>query len=157
MDNFTTFLNPLSDLWATRLVLVAEDSDDDYFLLTRAFQKAKFINPVHRVVNGEEAIEYLAGELRYADRAAFPFPYVLLLDLKMPLKHGFDVLDWAREHEATRLLPVVVFTASQQAVDVKESYRKGANGFVTKPTSIAGLVDIVAAIHAYWVRANCPA
>ncbi len=141
--------------WESRVVLVVEDSDDDYFLLTRAFKKAQFINPVQRVSNGDEAIRYLAGTSRYMDRATYPFPYLVLLDLKMPITHGFDVLDWARGQESTKLVPVLVFSSSQQQVDVDESYKRGANGFVMKPTSVTALTDIVSAIHSYWLRLNC--
>jgi len=141
-------------LWESRPVLVAEDSDDDYFLLTRAFQKANFINPVFRVENGQEVIRYLSGEGRYADRMLYPFPYVLLLDLKMPVMHGLDVLAWTRQQDATRRLPVVVVSSSLQPTDIRESYDKGANGFVTKSTTIAGLVDVVEAIHAFWLKVN---
>jgi CheY-like chemotaxis protein len=140
--------------WESRLVLVAEDSDDDYFLLTRAFQKANFHNPIQRVENGHEAILYLSGAAPYENRTTFPMPYVVLLDLKMPILHGFDVLVWMRQQASILNLPVVVFSSSQQKVDVHESYRKGANGFVTKPESMTGLVDIVAAIQAYWIKAN---
>jgi len=140
--------------WESRVVLVAEDSDDDFLLLKMAFRKANFRNPVHRVQNGQEAIYYLLGEEQYADRQAFPFPYVMLLDLKMPVMHGLDVLAWARQNDETRRLPVVMLTSSLQPLDVQESYDKGANGFVTKSTSLAGLVEVVAAIHAFWVKVN---
>jgi len=140
--------------WESRLVLVAEDSDDDFMLLMMAFRKANFRNPVRRVENGQEAIYYLLGEEQYADRQAFPFPYVLLLDLKMPVMHGLEVLAWARQNAETRRLPVVMLTSSLQPLDVQESYDRGANGFVTKSSSLEGLVDVVAAIHAFWVKVN---
>jgi DNA-binding response OmpR family regulator len=132
-----------------------EDSDDDYFLLTRAFRKANFPNPVQRVSNGEEAIHYLSGASRYEDRAIFPFPYMVLLDLKMPITHGFHVLDWVRRQAEMKLLPVLIFSSSQQDVDVRESYEKGANGYIMKPTSVSGLTEVVGAIYAYWLRFNC--
>jgi CheY-like chemotaxis protein len=157
MDKFSTFPTTagLPWSWESRLVLVVEDSDDDYFLLTRAFKKANFLNPVQRVSNGEEAIHYMAGTSQYEDRTMYPFPYIVLLDLKMPITHGFDVLNWARKQAETKLLPMLVFSSSQQDVDVQESYQRGANGYVMKPTSISGLTDVVGAIHTYWLRLNC--
>jgi len=157
MDTFSLFstADKLPWSWESRVVLVVEDSDDDYFLLTRAFKKANFNNPVYRVSNGDEAIRYLAGKSRYMDRATYPFPYLVLLDLKMPLTHGFEVLDWARNQEETKLVPVLVFTSSQQEVDVRASYKRGANGFLVKPASILALTEVVTAIHAYWLRLNC--
>jgi CheY-like chemotaxis protein len=139
----------------SRLILVAEDNDDDYFLLDRAFRKANFINPVRRVKNGQDAIHYLSGATPYSDRIAYPFPYVFLLDLKMPIKHGFDVLDWIRQREDLKSLPVVILSSSQQAEDIRKSYEMGANGYISKSTSVASLVDVVESIRSYWLRVNC--
>jgi CheY-like chemotaxis protein len=141
--------------WEERLILIAEDNDDDYFLWDRALRKAQVVNPVRRVKNGQEVVEYLSGAAPYSDRAAYPFPYFLLLDLKMPVKHGFDTLAWIRQREATKLLPVVIFSSSQQTADIRRGYELGANGFVTKSTSVEGLVTIGAALQSYWLRVNC--
>jgi len=156
MEDPTPFLNgPYAEgSWQSRLMLVVEDSDDDYFLLTRAFRKAGIFNPVRRVENGKQAISYLEEGAPYADRTAFPFPYLVLLDLKMPILHGFGVLDWARGREETKLLPFLIFSSSSQDIDVKDSYLKGANGYVTKSTSLASLTNVVAAIHSYWLKVN---
>ena len=78
--------------WESRPILIAEDDDNDFFLLDRAVKKASIHNPLHRVVNGQEVINYLSGITPYSDRTAYPFPYLVLLDLKLPLLHGFDVL-----------------------------------------------------------------
>ena len=106
------------------------------------------------VKNGQEAIHYLSGTSPYSDRIAYPFPYILLLDLKLPLSHGFDVLAWVRQREETKLLPVVIFSSSQQDADIRKGYELGANGFITKSTTMDGLVDTVAAIQAYWLKVN---
>lgn len=139
----------------TRLILVAEDNDDDYFLLDRAFKKTQFANPVQRVKNGQEVISYLSGASPYSDRTAYPIPHVLLLDLKLPIKHGFDVLDWIRQSENNKFLPVVIFSSSQQNADIREGYRRGANGYVSKSTAVTSLMDVVSAIQSYWLKANC--
>ncbi len=142
--------------WQLRPILVAEDNDDDYFLLSRAFQKTNLTNPVFRVKNGHEVILYLSGAHSYADRIAYPFPYVMLLDLKMPVKHGFDVLEWVRTSAAhAKLLPILVLSSSQQDVDVQKAYELGANGYVSKSTSVQDLADVVAAVQTYWLKVNC--
>ncbi len=140
--------------WESRLLLIAEDSEDDYFLLERAFRKANFSNPVRRVKDGQDAIEYLSGASPYSDRTAYPLPYLLLLDLKLPIKHGFDVLEWIRHRDEVKVLPVVVFSSSQQSADIQKSYELGANGFVAKSTSVESLIDVVGAIRDYWLKVN---
>lgn len=141
--------------WESRLLLIAEDNDDDYFILDRAFKKSGFFNPIQRVKNGQEAILYLSGASPYSDRTVYPFPYVLLLDLKMPIKHGFDVLKWIRDRKETSILPVVIFSSSEQGADIRKGYELGANGYVSKPTSVAALADTVSAIQTYWLKINC--
>src|SRR6266403_1073180 len=92
-------------------VLLAEDSQEDVFLIRRAFEDNGIQNPLQVVANGEDAIQYLAGEGRFGDRAAFPFPALFLLDLKMPIKNGLEVLRWLNQHsEISRRLPVVVLS-----------------------------------------------
>src|SRR5450759_5223238 len=93
-------------------VLLAEDNPNDAFLVCRAFKENQTPNPVQSVPNGDKAIQYLAGEGKYADRAAYPFPALFLLDLKMPVKDGLEVLRWLHEHpEIPSKLPVVVLSS----------------------------------------------
>src|SRR5690349_327990 len=86
------------------LILIAEDDEDHVFLLKRALQKGAVLNPVFVVSDGQEAIEYLKGEGKYADRYEYPLPSLLLLDLKMPQKDGFEVLEWIRQQPGLRRL-----------------------------------------------------
>lgn len=136
-------------------ILVAEDDDNDYFLFDRAIKKAGIRNPIYRVVNGQKVIDYLRGISPYSDRTAYPFPHLLLLDLKLPVKHGFDVLEWIRKREETKTLPVLIHSSSRQTGDIHRAYALGANGYVTKATSVQDLVEIVTAINAYWLKVNC--
>ncbi len=140
--------------WETLPILVAEDDDNDYFLLDRAIRKAGVRNPVHRVLNGQEVINYLSGSSPYSDRTAYPFPHLLLLDLKLPVKHGFDVLEWIRGRQETKALLVVMHSSSKQGDDVHKSYELGANGYVPKATSTDDLIEVVAALKAYWLKVN---
>src|SRR5260221_1321895 len=93
-------------------VLLAEDDPDDVLLTQIAFEKARLANPLQVVRDGEEAIAYLNGEGHFADRHRFPFPILLLLDLKMPKLNGFQVLEWLRQHPRLKRLPVAVMTSS---------------------------------------------
>lgn len=94
-------------------ILLAEDNDDDALLLTRALRKAGWKSPITRVRNGLEAAEYLEARGRFADRNAFPFPGLLLLDLKMPGMSGIDFLEWLRNREELRSLAVIVLSGSE--------------------------------------------
>ena len=114
-------------------MLVAEDRDEDVEILKLAFQKAQVNEPLHFVSNGEEAIEYLTGAGRFANRAEYPLPRVLLLDLKMPLKGGFEVLEWLRLQPGLRRLLVVIFTSSELPEDVNRAFDLGANSYLVKP------------------------
>lgn len=141
--------------WETLPILVAEDDDNDYFLLDRAIKKAGISNPVHRVTDGQEVVNYLCGTSPYSDRMAYPFPHLLLLDLKLPIKHGFDVLKWIRAREATKALLIIIHSSSKQGDDIHKSYELGANGYVPKATSTDDLIEAVAAVKAYWLKVNC--
>src|SRR5256714_15448859 len=99
-------------------ILAAEDDPTEAFLLKRAFLRAGIDVPLDFVADGQQAIDYLAGQQGFADRASHPMPTVLLLDLKMPRVDGFQVLEWIRQQPLLRRLPVVVLTNSDLAQDV---------------------------------------
>jgi len=131
--------------------LLAEDNEDHVYLIRRAFQQAGLTNPFHVVRNGEEAIQYLQGAGIYANRDEYPLPDLLLLDLKMPRKNGFEVLQWIRSHEGLRALRIVVLTTSSRLHDVNRAYRLGANSFLVKPGDFQQVVGLVRMLQDYWV------
>ena len=133
------------------IILLAEDSEEDVILLRRAFVKAQFVNPLHVVQNGEEAIAYLKGHGKYAHRDEYPLPSLLLLDLKMPRKDGFEVLQWVREQPGLAALRVVVLTTSDQSRDVNRAYQLGANSFLMKPVDFGAFVELMQALKGYWM------
>src|SRR5215468_1259772 len=100
------------------VILLAEDREDDIFLIRKAMRAAKIINPLQIVRDGEEAIAYLKGEGKYANRAEYPLPELVLLDLKMPRVDGFEVIRWIREQAGLMALRIVVLTSSEQLPDV---------------------------------------
>ena len=133
------------------LILVAEDNQDHALLIERAFRQSGLVNPLHVVNDGEEAIAYLKGEGRYANRAEYPLPCLLLLDLKMPNKDGFDVLQWVRSQPGLSALRVVVLTTSGDTRDINRAYQLGANSFLTKPVDFRDFARLTSAIKGYWL------
>ncbi|MFN8544911.1 MAG: response regulator [Candidatus Binatia bacterium] len=132
-------------------ILLAEDEPDDVFLIRRAFVKTRLAVPLYTVSDGEEAVRYLAGEGAYADRSRHPLPVLLLLDLKMPRRSGFEVLTWLRSQPGLRRLPVVVLTSSAQSKDIDRAYDLGANSYLTKPVAFDDLLTVIKTLGVYWI------
>ena len=136
------------------VVLLADDDPNDVFLLQRAFQKTNIANPLRVVRDGEEAMAYLSGQDQYADRQRHPLPVLLLLDLKMPRKSGFEVLRWLRQQAGLKRLPVVVLTSSNQSPDINKAFDLGANSYIVKPGGFDSLVEMVKNLNLYWLILN---
>lgn len=130
-------------------ILIAEDDENDICLLKRAFHQAGFENPLRIVKNGEQAVAYLAGEEPYSDRIQNPWPALVLLDIKMPRKDGFEVLDWLRQQAEFNSLPVVMLTSSQESTDINKAYGLGANSYLVKPANFVRLVDMMTRLKEY--------
>jgi len=131
-------------------ILLAEDEDNDAMLLQRAFKKNNILNPIHWVKDGIQAISYLRGEGEYADRSRFPFPHIIILDLKMPRMGGLEFLEWMRDNPDYRVIPTIVMSSSQQDPDIQKAYFLGANTYLLKPSDLDTLVKMVKATHDYW-------
>ena len=137
-------------------ILHIEDDPNDVLLLEHACRKANVTCDIQRVADGDEAIAYLRGVDGFANREKFPLPRLILLDLKMPRLNGFDVLEWLRHHDKLRTMPVVVLSSSNHDADLKRAYELGVNSYLIKPVSFDSLVEIVKAIHDYWLTLNTP-
>jgi CheY-like chemotaxis protein len=137
-----------------QFILLAEDDPNDTLLISRAFQKAGLGNVLKCVNDGEQAVEYLQGENEYADRARFPLPFLLLLDLKMPGTDGFEVLRWIRAQPDFKRLLVVVLTSSNLQADVDRAYELGANSYLVKPVEFNQMVNMIQRFEAYWTELN---
>ena len=133
------------------LILIAEDNEDHAFLLRRALKKGAVLNPVFIVRDGEEAVAYLKGEGKFADRYEYPLPGLLLLDLKMPKMDGFEVLQWIRAQPFLKRLRVVVLTTSESPQDINRAYELGANSFMVKPLEKHQFLEVTEAIKGYWL------
>jgi CheY-like chemotaxis protein len=136
------------------VILLVEDDANDVFLMQRACRKVELPNPLQVVGDGDEAVDYLAGAGRYTDRAQYPLPALVLLDLKLPRKGGLEVLEWLRKQETLRRLPVVVLTSSKEPADVNRAYDLGANSYLVKPLGFDALLDLVRSLNVYWLSLN---
>src|SRR5947207_12414606 len=103
-------------------VLLVEDDLNDIFLVKRAFKLARLETPLQVVTDGEEAIHYLGGEGKYADRSTYPIPKLIVMDIKMPRMTGFDVLEWLKRDGPLRRIPVVIVSSSDRSEDINRAY-----------------------------------
>jgi CheY-like chemotaxis protein len=131
-------------------ILMADDDADDRELARDALAESRLLNELHSVNDGEELLEFLRHEGRYADKNA-PRPDLILLDLNMPKIDGREALIALKNDPALRSIPVVVLTTSRAEEDVARSYDLGANSFISKPVTFAGLVDVMRELGQYWV------
>ena len=136
------------------VILVAEDDPNDIFFLRRAFQKAAIKCRILDVSDGQQAIFYLQGTAPYSNRADYPLPQLLVLDLKMPLMNGFDVLEWLRGQPDLAQLPALVLSSSAQDEDISRARRLGARDYLVKPTDLAQLSELAREIATKWLQAK---
>lgn len=137
-------------------VLVADDSEADIFFLLRAFSASKVRNPIFVVRSGAEAIQYLAGENKFANRTRFPLPKIVFLDLKMPTPDGLDVLRWkGRRHQLTRILWIALSNFDSTKT-INEAYLAGATTFLTKPLDGDDIRHLIESFDEYWVLDKRP-
>ena len=139
---------------ANATLLLVEDDPNDVFLMKRALKAAAITNPLQIVEDGQQAIDYLAGTGAFADRTAFPIPNLVFLDLKLPYKSGFEVLEWMRTQPSIDSTLVVVLTSSSEEKDIKETYRLGAKSFLVKPPTQMMLSELMLSLKDYWLARN---
>jgi two-component system response regulator len=132
----------------THPVLIAEDDEDTVFFLQRSLKKIGIKNPVKVVNDGAEALQYLEQENGQKT------PRLAVLDIKMPIKDGFDVLKRVRANPKLSRMPVIIFSSSNHQRDVNQAYDLGANSYVVKPGDAAQMDEFVRKIHDYSVNVN---
>ena len=136
------------------VVLVADDDPDDVLLLSRAFLTAGLPHRIVHVRNGPEAIRYLSGEQNYVDRFRYPLPRLLVLDLHTNPDQGMALLEWLEVQSSFGALPVVVISASDNALDRQKSVALGVDAYRAKPAGLPGWVAIVKDMAARWLNPN---
>lgn len=137
-------------------VLMVEDSEEDLQLALRSFRKANFLNRVHVVRDGAEALDFIFCQGQYASRRMEDTPRVILPDLKLPKVNGLEVLQKIKSDPRTKLIPVVVLTSSQEQRNVLASYETGANSYIVKPVVFDGFAKAMQELGMYWLLLNNP-
>lgn len=133
------------------IILYAEDEETDVYLFRMALKKCGKDHKLIHVADGQETMDYLSGEGVYSDRATYPLPNLLLLDLKMPRASGLEVLEWLRAKGAFNDVPAVMLTSSDHPSDIETAKRLGAADYLIKPHDMSSLVQIVRIIDARWL------
>lgn len=132
------------------VILMADDDADDRLLAKDALHECKITNALHFVENGEELLDYLRQEGKYASLVDTPRPGLILLDLNMPRKDGREALQEIKADPKLRSIPVVVLTTSKADTDISRIYELGANSFITKPVSFDALIKVMSDLVHYW-------
>ena len=123
-------------------VLLAEDDLNDQLLVQTALKKNAIAIELKMVDDGQQAVDYLLGSGKYANRSQYPMPALILLDLKMPKKTGLEVLDWIRSNNETKLIPVIVMSSSYLQSDINRAYTLGVNAYLVKPSAFDELAEM---------------
>ena len=135
----------------SRPILLVEDNQMDLDLTLLAFQRRKLTNPIEVARDGQEALDWLA---RWENGE--PAPAVILLDLKLPIFIGFEVLEKIKTHKTFHTIPVVVLTSSREDRDIQAAYALGANSYIVKPVKFEKFLDVATQIDLYWCVFNEP-
>jgi CheY-like chemotaxis protein len=132
-------------------LLYVDDEENDALLLQLAFEQAAVHVPLQLAVNGVQALDYLLGRGGFADREQHPLPQLVLLDFKLPLIGGLQVLERMREEPSLRAIPVVMFSSSPQPSDQQRARELGAADYLVKPTGMDGFVAIANLLRQRWL------
>ena len=133
-------------------ILLVEDNEDDVFALRRAFKKAEVTNPLKVATDGQQAVDYLAASADPEKRAQFPLPFLVLLDLKLPHRDGFEVLEWIRRQSHLSEVLVVMLTGSDERRDHQRAYALGARSYLVKPATAEDIKRLLDSLSSHWRR-----
>ena len=137
-----------------KCILQVEDEENDVLLLQYAFDRAGIKHDLQVVTRGQEAMDYLSGAGRFADRRTYPLPDLVLLDLKLPDKHGLEVLGWMRAQPALKTTVVIALTSSNHEADVRRAYELGINSYVVKAADSRKRHEFVQHLEGWWLGCN---
>jgi CheY-like chemotaxis protein len=137
-------------------ILLVEDEEHDVLFIRIAMEDAGVKNSLSVVRDGREAMAYLSGDGKFANRQEFPAPGLVLLDLRLPRVPGLEVLKWMRTQPAWTQLPVIVYSSSDQDSDIESAYRLGANAYLVKTSQPLERLEIIRRVKRYWLDSNGP-
>jgi len=135
-------------------ILLVEDNDDDRELAILAFRQMPAGNVLVAVEDGQQALDYLFADERFAASDGSGMPRLVLLDLKMPKIDGLEVLRRVRADPRTHFLPIVILTSSMEQSDIIQAYSLGANSYLRKPVDFLDFVEVARQISGYWLGLN---
>lgn len=134
------------------MIFIADDSEADRLILTRAFAASGIKNPIRVFEGGAELIRYLKGEGKYWDRMMYPMPRIVFIDLQMPTPNGFEVLQWKQRQAGLPRILWVAMSGSNSVRTINDAYNAGATTFLTKPLDAADIRNLVGAFEDYWFK-----
>lgn len=137
-------------------ILVVDDQINDLILIEKAFRAIGVKDPIHTVTGAQEAIAYMMGEGKFADRTVYAYPTFITIDLKMPGDDGFTVLEHFKNNPEWAIIPTVILTSSEDLDDIKKAYMLGASSYHVKPPSTEGLRHQLKVLHDYWMTCQVP-
>jgi two-component system, response regulator len=137
-----------------KIILLVEDNQSDIALTKRAFKKANIANPLQVAEDGQEALDFLFAEGPFSQRDKNDLPTIVLLDLKLPIVDGLEVLKAIRGNALTKRLPVVVLTSSKEEMDLAISYDLGVNSYIRKPVDFTQFAEVIKQLGLYWLVLN---
>jgi CheY-like chemotaxis protein len=137
-------------------ILVVEDDPDDRTFIALAFRRLALSSPLQFVEDGQKAIRYLRGDGEYADRTKFPYPTFIMTDLKMPTLDGFGLLEFLKSNPCWAVIPIVVFSASEDLDDIRTAYLLGASSYHVKPHLLEHFDSQLKVLHDYWLTRHVP-
>lgn len=135
-------------------MLLVEDNDDDVLLMKLALKHAGIQNPLYIVEDGQQAIDYLASQMKLTDRERNPMPGAVFLDLKLPVRSGYEVLTWIRQQERLAETAVVILTSSNREDDLRSTDQQGADSYVIKPPTAQQLLALAKKCQWLWLELN---
>jgi two-component system response regulator len=135
-------------------ILLVEDNPSDIELTLHTFRRINFASAIHVAHDGAEALEFIFCTGRYAQRSLRNVPRLILLDLKLPLMDGLEVLQQVKSDPRTRFIPIVVLSSSREERDISACYQAGVNSYITKPVDFEQFREIARILGRYWLLMN---
>ncbi|MEA5471724.1 response regulator [Spirulina sp. 06S082] len=137
-----------------KILLVAEDSDEDFVVLQRLMKQFQVQTSVYRCVDGDEVLDFLCQEGEYENSPTVPRPAAILLDLNLPGLDGRELLEQLKQDENFKTIPIIIFTTSSNPEDIEWCYQQGANGYLIKPVNALELRKTIRSFVEYWLESN---